>query len=105
MADNSKIKRIRGHVEIHAETRWVDRPGDDGVKELVLDACRVEHRDGFVEFTSTPDEALAKVMAHHDRSRMKVERKNPDARVMWVTTVEWCGFPVGFEPPTFEVKS
>lgn len=105
MAADSKIKKIRGHVEIHAETHWADRPGEGGVKELVVDACRVEHRDGFVEFTSTAAEALASVMAHHDRSRMKVERKNPDARVMWVTTVEWCGFPVGFEPPAFEVKS
>jgi hypothetical protein len=105
MAANSKIKRIRGHVEIHAETRLVDRPDEVGVKELVVDACRVEHRDGFVEFTSTPKEALAKVLAHHDKSRRKVERKNPEARVMWVTTVEWCNFPVGFEPPAFEVKS
>ncbi len=103
MAANSKIKRIRGHVEIHAETRWVDRPGEEGVREIVVDACRVEHRDGFVEFA--PKEALAKVMAHHDKSRIKVERKNPEARVMWVTTVEWCNFPIGFEPPTFEVKS
>lgn len=105
MTAERKIKRIRGHVEIHAETRWVNRPGEEGVREVVIDACRVEHRDGSVEFTSTPEEALAKVRAHHERSRMKVERKNPKAQVMWITTVQWRNFPIGFEPPTFEVKS
>jgi hypothetical protein len=75
------------------------------VSELVVDAWRVEHRDGSVEFASTAEGALAAVMAFHDRARRKVERKNPTAAVMWITTLEWHNVPVGFEPPAFEVKS
>jgi hypothetical protein len=101
----SKVKKIRGHVEIHAETRWADREGEEGVKELVCDAFRIEHRDGSVEFASTPQEALLKVTALDERARRKVERKDPNAQVMWVTTIEWHNCPVGFEAPSMQAQT
>lgn len=95
------VTRIRGHVEVHAETHW--EPRADG-RELVVDAFRVEHRDGSVEFVMTPHDALTKIRAHHERSRRAAERKDPQAKVMWITTIEWH-VPDGVEVPTLEVRS
>lgn len=83
LTDMDKIKRIRGHAKIHA---------DDG-------SWRIEHRDGSVEFASTPADALAMVAAVDERARRKAERKDPNAATVWVTTVEWHGVPDGFKAP------
>ena len=103
MPTTRKIKTIRGHVEVHAEASWIDR--EDGAKERVIDAFRVQHRDGSVEFATTAQEALAKIIAFDDRARRKVERKNPTAQRIWITTIEWRDCGPGFEPPAMEVKS
>lgn len=96
------IKKIRGRVEVHAETRWVAR--EDGASELVVDAFRIEHRDGSVEFAPTPQEAFNRISAHARRSARAVERKDPKAQVMWITTIDWY-VPPGTEIPTCEVRT
>ena len=98
-----KLKKIRGHAEVHAEASWVDR--GDGARERVIDAFRVEHRDGSVEFASSPEEALAKIAALDDRARRRAERRDPGAQVLWITTIVWNNCGPGFEPPAMEVKS
>ena len=94
---------IRGVVEVHAEWHWQDR--EDGTQERVLDACRVEHRDGFVEFAGTPTEALDLIKKHLDRSRRAVEKKDAKAEVAWVTSITWSGFAPDWDIPGFEVKA
>ena len=65
--EENKVKRIRGHAEVHAEVRWIDR--GDGVQERVIDAFRVEHRDGSVEFASTSQEAMHQIVTRDNRAR------------------------------------
>lgn len=103
MVGKSKIKRIRGHVEVHAEAHWADR--GDGSQERVIDVFRVQHRDGSVEFANTASDALAKIVAFDDRARRKAERKNPAVECIWITTIEWHDCGPGFEPPAMEIKS
>ena len=83
------VKVIRGRVEIHAEGS---------------DIFRVEHRDGAVEFASSPEEAMKLVKAHLDRSRRRAQRIDSGAEIAWITTIEWH-VPPGTSIPGAMVKA